>query len=176
MNEPRFERWARALSGPASRRQTILASILGGLTLLRGGHEATAKKRKKKNIKKNDFGCVNVGGLCKNKGQCCSGICKGKKGRKRCKAHDTGGCTGEQDTCAGVLVPCKTATGEDGACARTTGNAGYCNGGGFCFPCRRDADCHARCGPQAACIVCETECGPNGTACVGRSEGDCSFA
>jgi hypothetical protein len=175
MNEPRFARWVRALSGPTSRRQTILASFLGGLALIRDRHGAAAKKKsRKKKIKRNDFGCVNVGGFCKTSNQCCSGVCKGKKGKRKCKAHDTGGCTGEQDACDGEAVPCVSAASETGACVRTTGNAGYCNVAGVCAACTRDTDCQATHGPQAACFVCENECGPNGTACAVPSEGEYS--
>ncbi len=138
---------------------------------------AKKKKRRKRNKKvtRNAFGCVNVGAFCKNDDQCCSGICQGKQGKKTCQAHHTGGCTGQLHACAGDLVPCVTATDENGTCARTTGNAGYCVvvAFDFCAACSRDTDCQAMCGPQAACIVCESECEPNGTGCVGPSGVSC---
>jgi hypothetical protein len=188
MNEPPFERWVRPLSDPASRRQTILASLLGGLVLLCGGHGALAKKKRKKRRKRkkntakitfNAFGCVDVGTFCKTNDQCCSGICQGKKGKKSCRAHDEGSCLANQDTCGGPpFFPCTTSTGESGVCTITTGKAPYCNTTGACFPCRKDADCVPFCGSQAACIVCETQCGATEgfTACVGPSEEDaCGF-
>jgi hypothetical protein len=185
MNEPRFERWARPLSDLASRRQTILASLLGELVLLRGGHGALAKmkrkkhkKRKNKKIRRNAFGCVNVGSSCKISGQCCSGICQGKQGKKRCQAHDEGSCQDNQDSCGETAFPCTTSTGESGVCTITTGNAPYCNTTGGCFPCRKDADCVPFCGSHAACMVCERQCGATEgfTACVGPSEEDaCGF-
>jgi hypothetical protein len=168
MDDSHFDRWARALSDPTSRRQTIVAALLGGLALLRGGHEAVAKKkrRKKKKIKKNDFGCVNVGGFCKNSNQCCSGLCQGKKGTKKCKAHDTRGCTGEQDACVedfGTGCP-EVPTAS---CFRTTGDAGFCGffEAGVCMACTKDADCLVAAGPVTACVVCPA-CAATNTACI----------
>jgi hypothetical protein len=138
---------------------------------------AKKKKRRKRNKKvtRNAFGCVDVGRFCQRNDQCCSGICEGKKDKKKCRAHDTGDCQAGQDNCAGTIVPCITATGDAGSCARTTGNAGYCVvvAFDFCAACTRDTDCQAMCGPQAACIVCESECEPNGTGCVGPSGVSC---
>lgn len=177
MNAWRVDRCVRVLSDPASRRQTIVAAFLGGLALLRRGHEAMAKKkRRKKKIKKNDFGCVNVGGFCKNNGQCCSGICKGKKGKnlhlRKCQAHDASTCAG-QGGCAGEGVPCSTVE-FTGSCAVTTGNGSYCAVSKECVACAKDTDCEALCGAGAACIVC-AECVVAGlqTACASTTEEGC---
>jgi hypothetical protein len=164
MDALQFDRWARGISQSLSRRQTIFATLLGGSILIRGANETVAKKkRRKKKIKRNSFGCVNVGGACKNAGQCCSGICQGKK----CKAHDGGGCERGQSNsvCGGTNVTCTTGSGfPAGNCTTTTGNTGYCSGDTFCATCRRDVDCQVEFGPLAACIVCAgcTE----GTACA----------
>jgi hypothetical protein len=184
MNEPPFDRWMRALSDPASRRQTILASLLGGLALLRGGHEALAKKKrkkrrkrkKKKKITRNALGCVNVGNFCKNAGQGCSGLCEGKKGKKTCQAHNAGVCQADTDSCAaGVEVPCNPSN-PSCFCTLTTGNAGFCaafSGGpaGHCRVCRKDTDCEPEFGEGAACLVlggiCTSLCLATGrTACA----------
>ena len=139
-------------------------------------HKRKRRKHKKK-VKRNAFGCVDVGKFCKNDGQCCSGICQGKKDKKKCKAHGESTCQAGQDVCGGLPVPCLTETGESGACARTTGNAGYCEADGDCFACSKDADCVPFCGPQAACLSCPTCIGVNGTqtACVGPSDGGCTI-
>lgn len=161
MTTAQFDRWSRALSR-ASRRQTLLALLLGAETLF-GKEDVVA-----------GTGCKNVGKTCKKKKDCCSGVCKGKKGRKKCKAHDTGGCqAGQREMgCGGDAdVPCTSASGEEGVCDTTTGNAGYCTVGAGCFPCTKDADCRQFCGPSAACIRCAPECADvGGTACVGPSE------
>lgn len=168
-----FDRMTRIVSTRLPRRS--LAGLLGlsaaGLGAVGLNEFAQAKKKKKKKkVKKNDFGCVNVGKYCKNDGQCCSGICEGKKDKKKCQAHDESTCQAGQDLCLGVDVPCTTTKGETGQCVTTTGNAPYCFSGGDCFPCSKDSDCVAFTGVGSACIVCVSECfgeNPQATACVG---------
>jgi hypothetical protein len=147
-----------------------LAAALGlGTTPIPDG--VTARKRKNKRVKRNEFGCVNVGDFCKNGGQCCSGICRGRKGKRKCKAHDSGGCQAGQFEAACVAltpdVPC-TTSGIEGRCDTTTGGAGYCRNHKRCLSCKKDQDCVPFCGADAACIVCP-DCGEEtgGTACVG---------
>ena len=151
--------------------------VLGGFTAVLGlGMDrlldpATARKRKK--VKFNEFGCVNVGKFCKHGDQCCSGICRGKKGKKKCRAHDADVCTsGRADAFCkpgSPIVGCITSTGRSGSCYTTTGNAGFCNWEFTCFSCTRDADCVSVCGAGgaggagAACLVC-AGCS-EGTAC-----------
>lgn len=170
MDTNRFDRITRTVSLVLSRRG--LAGALGLAALGIPRLTIAQKKKKKKKIKRNAFGCVDVGKFCTNSGQCCSGICQGKKGKKTCQAHDTGGCTPDQDVCSvDESVPCTTATDNDGVCFKTTGNAGYCSLGGLCFSCTRDADCQSVCGPLAACAVCLSDCEEEGnTVCVGPDE------
>lgn len=103
-----------------------------------------------------------MGGLCKNAGQCCSGICQGTKNKKKCKPHDTGGCQPGHAIadCGGADVDCPDGSG--GACVTTTGKAAYCLNAKFnpVPPCTRDADCKPA-DPGAACIRCGT-----GTTCA----------
>ena len=103
-----------------------------------------------------------------------SGICEGKKGKKRCRSHDTGGCQpgAEPQECSGeeMDVVCTTSAGKQGICGTTTGNAGYCLATGTCFDCRTDADCKAalggQFGPQLACVRC-ADCDEfGGTICA----------
>jgi hypothetical protein len=154
--------------------------LAGGLGLsalaLPGLVEARHTHRHKHHTKKpkfNDFGCVNVGGFCKNESQCCSGICTGK----RCQAHDESTCQPGEDACAGNEVVCTTIAGEDGTCVRTTGGANYCQATGTCFACRKDADCVEACREaRAACIVC-AECAEfGGAACLGITHHSCQLA
>ena len=181
MDAERFDSLAHALRDGRTRRgfTTLLGAGLAGLA---GGWpdltaDAKRKKRKKKRRKKkkaklNEFGCVDVGKFCKNDGQCCSGACEGNE----CQPHGESTCQPGQDICLGVEVPCVTETGQPGQCTTTTGEASYCFAEGDCFPCSKDADCQAICGPQAACIVC-AQCLTEGlqTACVGPSNDSCAF-
>jgi len=172
-----FDRMARSVSTRMPRR--TLAGLLGlsllsvaGLAEAKKNNNKNKDKKKNKKVKRNDFGCVSVGKFCKNDGQCCSGICQGKKDNKKCKAHDQSTCQSGQDLCLGNPVGCTTTSGSVGQCGTTTGNAPYCFDGGPCSPCSKDSDCEAIAGAGAACIVCVTECfgeNPQSTACVGLS-------
>lgn len=187
MDDTRLDDLARSLSGSRSRRAALVA-LLGGvgvLPSLAGVAESkkSTKKTRKKPLRLNGFGCVNVGGQCRgNSANCCSGICSGKKPRKgardksTCLAHDQStcqpgqvapGCSSLADPLPGVA--CTSSAGKPGDCNTTTGNAGYCRGGGLCVACKRDADCVSTCGPQAACITCDRACAAQGltTQCVG---------
>lgn len=178
MEHDRFDQLARSLSRKRSRR--ALAGLLGLGTLgLAGGArvEVTSarKKKNKKKVKKNELGCVDVGKFCKNAGQCCSGICQGKKDNKKCKAHGESTCVSGQveSFCGGTNVTCQTPNGNEGQCDTTTGNAGYCVADGDCFACRKDADCVTQCGADAACIQCAGCVETGGFACVGPESGSC---
>jgi hypothetical protein len=121
---------------------------------------------------------VNVGGFCKNGGQCCSGICQGRKDKRKCKAHNASTCQPGQDICLVGQFGCLTDTGDAGLCGRTTGGAGYCEASAGCFPCKKDTDCVPFCGSGAACLDCpscamQDEGGV--TACAGQSTDSCSF-
>jgi hypothetical protein len=172
MDFTRFDRWTRALTAATSRRTTLIGLALGGFALASRPNSATAGKKSKK-LKRNAFGCVDVGNACRGKdGNCCSGICQGKKPKKgkkdtsRCIPHNVLGCQVEQDQCAGTPAQC--GSNPMGVCYRTTGNASYCGVMGACFECKTDADCEAAggFGAGAACVVCANECAPTGgTAC-----------
>lgn len=176
MRASRFEELLRDLPKDASRRGVLRSLALLALTAigLPGAVVARKKhKRKKKKVKRNDFGCVNVGNFCKNSGQCCSGICQVKNGKLRCQAHDQTTCGG-QNQCAGEEIVCTSTTDFLGVCQVTTGNASYCAAAFACFDCTKDADCVPSCGAGAACIVCEEGCSPLGTACVGTGTTICT--
>jgi hypothetical protein len=165
----RFDNLARALDRQTPRRTAlgVFGGGLAGLLTRLGLDEAAAKKRKrKKKLKKNEFGCVNVGGKCRGKdAHCCSGICQGKKPKKgkkdtsKCLAHNVLDCEAGADTCLeNKVIPC----GTSGRCYQTTGQASFCGGvGANCFGCTKDVECEASKGPGAACVVCPGGCGPN---------------
>lgn len=180
MDGMRFDRWTRAVSTMLTRRTLAGALGLGAIGLADlADAKKKKRKRKKKKVKRNEFGCVDVGRFCKKADQCCSGICQGKKGKKKCKAHDATTCQGGETSaeCGGVDVPCTSSSGEpNGLCFTTTGKAGYCIADGDCFPCQKDADCIPVCGPQAACVVCaDCEEQSGGTGCVGPSAESCTI-
>lgn len=167
MNATHFDDVIRSLTAAPSRRM-VLGLTLGGWVGALGIGIAAAKnkqrKKKKKKITRNEFGCVDVGKFCKNASQCCSGTCVGKRGKKRCLAHDSGTCQPGQRSigCGGDdNVSCTTNIGTLGDCVMTTGNAPYCNHKGDCTDCKKDADCVGW-GPGSACVVCAALCPETG--------------
>jgi hypothetical protein len=182
MDSNRFDALARSVSTLVSRRK--LAGGLGLSALMLPGLGEAKKKhkhKKKKKVKFNDFGCVNVGNFCKNSEQCCSGICQGKKDKKKCQAHDASTCQAGQTVvaCGGSgNVTCTTSSGDPGgSCLTTTGHGALCAHFATCFVCTKDADCQAPCGPQAACIVCPACAaapGNAGTLCAAGDGSTCA--
>jgi hypothetical protein len=183
MSESRINALLHALQdGPTTRR--AIARGLAGIALAAGLAQSgaanlDARKRRNPRQKKppvNRFGCRNVGVACSSAGQCCSGICeggrrrKGKKTRKTCRAHDTGGCRVEQDSCSGEFFPCTATNGADGFCHVTTGNAPYCGVSSTTFDCTKDEDCIDLCGPEAACVVCNNPDLGSFQVCIGLKE------
>jgi hypothetical protein len=183
MDAGNFDDLTRSLTAASSRRGFLrtLAAGLGvgaasgaGLANARKGKRGQGgKKKRKPQLTFNDFGCVDVGGFCRGKASlCCSGICEGKKPKKgkrdkrRCVAHNTGGCTAAEQSCGPATdVPC----GAGGFCLATTGKAGFCGRitEAACAACRSDADCLVGFGAGAACVVCA-----NG-ACPASSDRAC---
>lgn len=187
MDQHRITALKRSLISMPSRRDVLrgLAAAGLGLRAMWPQEPAVAKgKRKRKNKKKkakpNAFGCLSVNKTCKNAEQCCSGICEGKKSKRRCRAHDTGTC--EQDVAAicQSASPITTTCNNRGDCAcfRTTAGSSFCaelfcgrEGCSECAECQRDADCVALgFPPEAACApvsagLCAGIC-ESGMACV----------
>ncbi len=155
MDADRFDALTRSLTEHTPRRRLIAGLIVAPGLLAAGASNGAAAKNRKKKLKRNEFGCVNVGGKCRGRDKnCCSGICRGKKPEKgekdnsRCVAHDAQGCQAGQieGFCGGTNVNCTTSNGNSGKCNTTTGNAGYCADSGDCSagPCKKDADCIPR--------------------------------
>jgi hypothetical protein len=172
MDQNRFAVLTHSMTRIPSRRDVLRGLVAAGLGLQAAPRPDVAAAKKRKKVRFNAFNCVSVGGFCKNAGQCCSGICEGKKGKRKCRAHDTGGCQpGGRDTicsASGTDIPCTTSTGaEVGQCNTTTGNAGFCAAAGSCFACTKDAQCQERYGqPEAACIRCDKCPQTGGTSCA----------
>jgi hypothetical protein len=167
MDTNRFDQLTRALSITLTRRGlagALVATALG----LPAMADARKKRKKKPKIKRNDFGCVNVGNACKNDSQCCSSICEGKQGKKRCKAHDTGGCRAGQTSgaCGGIDSYCTMSSGALGSCNTTTGIAGVCSSSVRCAACATDAECAAQFGANSACVACAICADTGGFGCA----------
>lgn len=161
-------------------------SLLGGVAALAVGWlgvgEIAAKKKgknkKKKKAKPNEFGCLEVGDACKSEEQCCSGICEGKKGKRRCGAHGAGTCEQEgSGVCTADNPGSLRCNNEINClCLQTTAGSIFCGEGGntgldVCADCQTDADCEALGHPAgSACIpVFEGECAgicESGMACM----------
>jgi hypothetical protein len=161
MTDHTFDHLARSLTGS---RRSLLAGVLAVAIGWLGAPGVKAKKKPKTKPKPNRYGCLDVGDPCKRDGQCCSGICKGKPGKKRCRAHDTGTCPqrrpGLCDPHQPTVTPCNN---ETCVCLRTTADSNFCANANSvnCADCKKDADCLA-------------EGFPKGTACVPMTGGECT--
>jgi hypothetical protein len=173
MDTDRLDHLARTCSRLLSRRG--FAWLLG-LAAVASPDLAAAKRigrKKKKKIKRNAFGCVNVGNVCRRADQCCSGICGGGK----CRAHDATTCqVGETfQACGGADVACVSSSDVAGRCVTTSGSGAFCAANVQCFACQQDADCVDLCGEGAACFPCQSKCGEEagGMACASVNEDGC---
>lgn len=175
MERSRFDQLTRQIAGVSSsrgfkpaiggRRSLLAAVVVAVATGVGTGGVDAGKRRKQKKRKKarpNEFGCLDVGKPCQNEEQCCSGVCEGKKGKRTCRAHDTGTC--QQD---GQLVPCNNRS--NCGCFRTTASSDVCAElfpPSACAECRRDADCEALgFPPGSACGLAPFPCEHGAMAC-----------
>jgi hypothetical protein len=129
-------------------------------------------------VAENPYGCQKVGERCKRADQCCSGICTGKRRKKKCQAHGTGTCDQQAGgMCDGVdpnLVHCSNST--TCLCVRTTAGSSFCGDISIevsgCADCQSDADCERQgFPPGSACApfvngACAGTC-PSGMVCMG---------
>jgi hypothetical protein len=175
MDSSHFDGLTRSLA--KSRRL-----LLGGALALAGGGLGVAnadgrkkhknKRKRDKRPKPNAFGCLDVGAACKRSEQCCSGICEGKKGKRKCAAHDTSVCNADSDICAAGQGGQCGIYNANCLCVSTTGAAPFC--GDFttpsilCRECSQDMDCEEEFGLGAACVVyggvCASYCPHTGGA------------
>ena len=85
-----------------------------------------ARKKPNQTPQPNQYGCLDVGDPCKRASQCCSSICKGKPGKKTCRAHDESICTPRRNICTtGVAALCN-GSNVSAACVLTTGKTAFC--------------------------------------------------
>ena len=174
MDSSQFDGFARSLAG--SRRSLVsgilaLAATGGALLTRTTGAKKKGRPNKKPKIgQPNEFGCLDVGQRCASAAQCCSSVCRGKKGKKTCRAHDTGTC---QQGGAGHCIeqdPSRLSCNgsSDCACARTTAGSDACvanapSGFDYCTGCVTDGDC-------------EAVGYPAGSVCLPLHEGICAGA
>lgn len=168
MDGERFDRMTKNLAVGTFGRRRVLRGLAGaglGLLLARIGVSAAAEETIEAD---NQFGCVRVGRRCRKNRQCCSGICKGRKGKETCRPHNVGTCKRSQNVCGPVMQVARCNNSDDCGCFVTTGGASFCGGDrGECMVCRDDRDCQARgFGQGAACVVCREECPDTGTGCL----------
>ena len=177
-----FDRAVRDIESGVQRRRVLgsffAASLAAPLFGFAASSSIDAKRRKnRKKLKRNSFGCVNVGQKCYGKSEaCCSGICEGKGKQSKCAAHDQLGCDATSGTCDEDVKCGVQGVTEEGRCYTTTGNAAFCGQVNRCFckTCTKDADCVASHGAGAACVQCFDDCTQvgviSGTACIPASQ------
>lgn len=184
MDGSQFDDLTRALT--ESRRWLLKGALAAGAGLLVvPSVEAKKKKRKHKKRKPratpNAFGCLDVGDACTDADQCCAGICEGKQGKKRCRAHDSGTCDqalpGICTAPSGAQSACNNR--GDCGCFRTTAGSNFCafSPNTVCADCNSDADCLALgLPPGSACTpfaegLCTGMC-EGGRACMPPCESE----
>jgi hypothetical protein len=186
MDAMSFDQLTRQLLGERTRRaifgRLAALSLAGPLGLWVAHDDADAKKKRKrkrkdKHAKPNEFGCLEIGDPCQSEEQCCSGICAGKKGQRKCRAHDTGTCVqGMPGLCTAANPETTRCNNADCSCYRTTAGSNVCSSDDthdfeVCVDCQRDADCQELgFPPGSSCTVvsqgrCAGEC-ESGTACL----------
>lgn len=166
------------LRGLATSRRGYLGGVLalacGWREPATGEAKRKRKKRRPRKAKPNAFGCLGIGQPCKNASKCCSGLCTGKKGKRKCAAHGTGTCNQDgSDYCAvGSVALCNGS--PTCVCAGATAGSSYCGSvtpPSGCAACTKDADCEALGFPAgSACVLwasgpCAGLC-ESGTACL----------
>jgi hypothetical protein len=150
-----------------SRRDVVRGLIglgMAALPRIAAGHRKHKHRNGSKKARPNEFGCLSVGAPCRGADQCCSGVCDGKKGQRRCRAHDTGVCDQQADGICTAVNPRLTACDPSGMCACFTTTAGsnfrannFVPAERACVDCRKDADCEALGFPAGSACIPFTE-------------------
>lgn len=177
MDGSHFDDLLRSLTRP---RRSLLGGSLAlatgwlGVSAIDAKKKRKHKKRKAKKAKPNEFGCLELGDPCQSEDQCCSGICEGKKGKKTCRAHDTGTC--DQTAvgyCEAENPNLTVCNGGNCLCFATTAGSNVCTNNVTCTDCKRDADCLAlgfprgsACAPVGGDLACDVLCPETGMACI----------
>ena len=159
MDAPGFDALTRALVTTGTRRRALRAGLVAALGLAGGplGVQGAAA-------------CRARGETCRRGSQCCSGLCRGPRGRKTCRrAPLQGTCTIASSVCAGTLTPCGNDNGFDCLCRVTARGTAFCGSleTGACIACGSNADCEqARPGSGWVCTRCATCPDTGNRACI----------
>jgi hypothetical protein len=106
--------------------------------------------------------CRNPGRPCNRGGQCCSGLCAGKKGKRRCRTSPGQSiCTLADNQCLPGVQPKDCGLGDLSClCFVTTRGRAVCTqfAGGDATPCSSDGECESRFGRGAVCISGDPVC------------------
>lgn len=172
MNQRTFDQWSRILATESlSRRGGLKLAAGGALASLLAGAGLSGRVAEAAS-------CLRVDRPCRQARQCCSGICRGKKGKQTCRGHGAGTCKRGQSFCTSPdpeLLTCNNQA--DCYCLLTTSGTSFCYGGAGsgseCTDCERDADCVKLGFPRGSACVPSTagRCAGNcegGTACAVR--------
>jgi len=154
MDGPRFDSFARVWAGIPRRSaiRAVLAAALAGLPTLSGARPAAAR-------------CLPFRKPCRFGRQCCSGSCRGKRGKKTCRrVFSQGTCTIERNACLqGVAAACG-APGSSCFCFITPQGTSFCGRGNTVNSCEQCAQqfpgrlCFPQSGPQCGPFGCLEPC------------------
>jgi hypothetical protein len=147
MDPDRFDDLAHALGFAPSRRD--LARVLAGAAL---GALLTALGRPREAAAV----CKQDGAKCKKNPNCCSGTCKGKKKKRKCRAApEARGCTIDDP----YATPCPESSNPNQFCWVTLGGKPFCGTGVKCFNCSSNEDCvQEASNPSARCVYTPDGC------------------
>jgi hypothetical protein len=178
----RFDTFARLLARTTTRRRlffSLALSPFAGILAARHAEDAAARRKRKKRAKKpkpNEYGCLEIGKSCNVEEQCCSGICEGKREKRKCRAHGIGTCEQNEPGLCEAGNPLDTVCNGECLCVRTTAGSNYCGTllmPSACADCKKDADCEAQgfptgtaCVPFGGEFTCAGQCEETGMACI----------
>ncbi len=163
MDAKRFDVFVQSFAAHRSRRDVFRAIAVGALAtpaMVRGQPVAAGAPA-----------CIPNGKTCAvtTPEQCCSGICKKKHGKAKCrKAPAAFGCTNLQDSCNGPNIDCPKWAAP-GLCFVDANHVPFCADllDFNCSGCTTDQECVTMFGDGAFCFTCP-DCAEFGTttACV----------
>jgi hypothetical protein len=135
----RFDRWTRTQAAGGSRRRAILGLGAAVVVAALGRRSAGAAMLCRPNQQP-----------CKRGSQCCSGVCAGKNGKRRCRAaFSQSTCTIEKNACPQGETTGVTDCGTDCWCWVAAEGASLC--GALIDNARTCRDC-ARIAPGTICV------------------------
>jgi hypothetical protein len=151
LDAERFDTFVQSFAGRRSRRGVLRALAAGAVSapaVVRGRSAAAGA-----------LTCISNGDKCSLAApdQCCSGICKKKHGKARCKkAPAAFGCTNLQDSCQGPNIDCPNRAAP-GLCFVDANHVPFCadaNTQFTCNDCAGDQECVDLFGDGAFCLFC----------------------